>query len=122
MRQKTGFVKVFGDSPRVLVIDFLLDNFDLDFHKSDMAEITGVSRMTIDKYFPELIKNELIIKSRKIGRAKMYLVNKKNPLIRKLSELDYFLITGKELPIKVREKEKKIISTSTTSGLDHAAE
>ena len=94
---KSCFVDVFGDSPRVLVLDYLLDNRILDFCKSDIAEATGISRSTLNNFFEILLKNIYIVKSRRIGRAQLYKVNKKNIVIQKLTELDVFL-TKKKSP------------------------
>ncbi len=86
------FVKTFGASPKVKVLNFLLDNDMLDWCKADMAEQTGISRATLNKFFDELVKSEIIVKSRDIGRARLYKLNKKLTLVRKLIELDNSLI------------------------------
>jgi len=89
--QNSNFVKTFGGSPKILVLDFLLDNDLLDYCKSDIAEQTGISRATLDRFWGELIKQKIIIKSRNIGRAQLYKLNKKVPLVQKLIEFDNFL-------------------------------
>ena len=99
---KSNFMKIFGNSPKVLTIDFLLDNILIDFHKSDVAEQTGISRSTLNIFFEDLIKDKLIIKSRIIGRAQMYQVNKQNLIIKKLLQLD------KSLTMKFKVELKKI--------------
>jgi hypothetical protein len=99
---KSNFIKIFGNSPKVLTIDFLLDNILIDFHKSDVAEQTGISRSTLNIFFEDLIKDKLIIKSRIIGRAQMYQVNKQNLIIKKLLQLD------KSLTMKFKVELKKI--------------
>jgi DNA-binding transcriptional regulator YhcF (GntR family) len=91
MIAKTAFRETFGDSPRVKVIDFLLDNDLIDWSKSDMAEQTGISRMTLNKFFNELIKQKMIFKTRRIGRATLYKVNRQLPLLQKLLEIDDLL-------------------------------
>ena len=89
--QKTAFVEAFGESPRIKVIDFLLDNALLDWSKSDMAEQIGISRATLNRFFNEIVKQKMILKTRRIGRATLYKVNRQLPLIQKLLEVDDLL-------------------------------
>lgn len=106
--EESIFVKTFGDTPRVRIWDFLLDNLSLDFTKSEIARQTGISRATLDRIWPYLIKNKLIVESRKIGRALLFKVNKENKLMQMIIELDNFLTTKNfdrlakqiEIPVK----------------------
>ena len=98
--EESMFVKAFGDSPKIKVIDYAIDNHLFDFSKSDVAEGTGVSRTTINQFFGELVKQKMLVKTRKIGRATLYKLNTKLPFVRKLLEIDYLLSFGKELKIK----------------------
>jgi len=88
---KSFFRKTFGESPKIKVLDFLLDNRTLDWCKSDIAEQSGISRASLDRFFDQLVKDKVIIKSRTIGRATLYKLNRKLPLVQKLIELDYLL-------------------------------
>jgi hypothetical protein len=97
---RSRFVKIFGATPKVMVIDYLLDNTLLDFHKSDIAECTGISRSTLDTFFEELVRNRFIVPSRTIGRARMYMVNKRNPTVRKLLQVDRSLSREKAIIAK----------------------
>jgi len=94
----SAFVKTFGKSPRIQVLDFLLNNNLLDYCKADIAEQTAISRSTLDTFWNNLIKNKIIIKSRRIGRAELYKLNKKLPIVQKLIELGTFLT--KEMKLK----------------------
>jgi DNA-binding transcriptional ArsR family regulator len=96
----SNFIQTFGNSPKVLVLDFLLDNDQLDYCKSDIAEQTGLSRATLDRYWDELVKSRIILKSRQIGRARLFKLNKKLPLVQKLLELDNFLNKKQEVVVK----------------------
>jgi len=91
MVAKTAFMEAFGDSPKIKVIDYALDNYIFDFSKSDVAEGTGVSRTTINKFFGELVKQKILVKTRKIGRATLHKLNAALPFVRKLIELDDLL-------------------------------
>ena len=93
--EESIFIKTFGDTPKVRIWDFLLDNISLDFTKSEIARQTGISRATLDRIWPYLIKNKIIIENRKIGRATLFKANKENKLMKVMIELDNFLITKK---------------------------
>ncbi len=96
----SNFIQTLGRSPKILVLDFLLDNDQLDYCKADIAEQAGLSRATLDRYWDELVKSRIILKSRQIGRAQLYVLNKKLPLVQKLLELDNFLNKKLEVVVK----------------------
>jgi hypothetical protein len=85
------FVQTLGRSPKILVLDFLLDNDQLDYCKADIAEQTGLSRATLDRYWDELVKSKIIVESRQIGRARLFKLNKALPLVQKLLKIDILL-------------------------------
>ena len=68
-------IKTLGDSPKLRIIDFFLDNPLFDFTKKEVIEALGMSKQTFYKYFPDLEKYGIVKASRKIGRAKLYKIN-----------------------------------------------
>jgi hypothetical protein len=83
------FIKELGiKSPLLKVLDFLMDNEAFDYSKTDIAEGTDLSRATLFKIWPQLEALELITATRTVGQAKMYMLNKKSPIVKKLIELD----------------------------------
>lgn len=89
--EESIFVKTFGRTPKIILLDFLLDNDIFDYSKSEIAQHTGISRVTLDRYWDPLIKDKILIKSREIGRATLFKLNKQNIIVKKLIELDNFL-------------------------------
>jgi hypothetical protein len=85
------FVRTFGSSPKIKVIDFLLDNRELDWSKSDMAEQAGISRATLDRFFVGMVKDRIIAPTRIIGRARLFRLNTQLAFVKKLIELDMLL-------------------------------
>ncbi len=85
--KKSIFVETFGESPFIKVLDFFLTFDAFDYSKSQVAEETGVSRVTLDNIWDKLIKNNIIIKTRDIGRAEMFKLNKHNPQVKILLNL-----------------------------------
>ena len=109
METKSLFIEFMGDSPTVRVLDYLLTERDLDFSITDIAKNAGIGRSTLYRIWDDLIKNEIIISTRIIGKAKLYKLNKNNIKIKKLIEIDDYLIL-EELK-KHSEKQKiKVIA------------
>ncbi len=91
MSNKSVFIETFGDSPLIKVMDFFLMYSDFDYSKSQVAKEAGISRITIEKIWNELIKKEIIIKTRESGNAVLYKLNLKNPKVKILMKLDFEL-------------------------------
>ena len=83
------FIRELGiKSPMLKVLDFLMDNEAFDYSKTDIADGAEMSRATLFKVWPRLQALDLITATRTVGQAKMYRLNKKSPLVKKLMELD----------------------------------
>ncbi len=83
------FIRVLGIKSTMLkVLDFLMDNESFDYSKTEIAAGTGLSRATLFKVWPRLEALALVMATRTIGQAKMYRLNKENPIVKKLMELD----------------------------------
>ncbi len=98
-------MELFGTGPTVRALDYLLGVYPLDCSISDVAENAKVSRTTL--YYvilPDLVKNEALILTRKLGKISLYRLNEKNPLVKKLLEIDKELVLNelrKQLPRKI---------------------
>lgn len=104
--QKTSiFIEFMGDSPMVRVIDYLLTERELDFSITDMAKNSGIGRATLYRIWDKLIKNEIIIHTRDIGKAKLFKLNAENKKIKKLIEI-YDMLILEELKTKSKHKIK----------------
>lgn len=100
--EKSGFVMLFGDYPAVRVIDFLITFREFDYPLTEIAENAGVAWSTIHTIFPRLVEMGIVKKTRKIGRAQLYKLDTKNPLVKELIDLDNKLIV--ELAEKLTAK------------------
>lgn len=89
MEDETLFIKFFGTKNPVLkVLDFFIDNEAFDHSKTDIARGAGIGRATLFNIWHILEKKGIVIETREIGRAKMYKLNKSNPIVKKFMELD----------------------------------
>jgi|SRR3989344_5426509 len=102
------FIEFMGDSPVIRVLDYLLTERDLDFSITDMARNAGIGRATLYRVWDTLIKNEIIIFTRVIGKAKLYKLNKSNSKIKKLIEIDDMLMLEE---LKKHSQKQEIIIT-----------
>jgi len=100
------FIDFMGNSPKVRVIDYLLTERDLDFSITDLAHNSNISRATLYRIWNSLIKYNIIVHTRIIGKAKLFKLNKNNNVIKKLIEIDEML-TEKELKLKTIIKATK---------------
>src|SRR3989338_1181965 len=100
------FIETFGETPAVKVLDFFLTFDSFDYSKSQVSEETGISRITLDKIWKELVNQKIIVKTRSIGRAEMYKLNKKNPKVKVLLDLSLKLAAAfaEEETQKIKKK------------------
>ena len=75
--------EIFGDSPQIKVIDYLLMNPFAELSKLQIAVGSEISRITLNKFIDNLLENELLIRC---SNSK-YKLNLKSPIIVKLNML-----------------------------------
>ena len=81
METQTTFVRIFGESPIIRVLDFLVVNEDFDYSMSDIARLSGVGYATLKLFWPRLEKERIVKLVRIVGKAKMYQLNFSNSLV-----------------------------------------
>lgn len=87
--EKSAFRRVFGNSPLIRVLDFLLEEGrTFDYSLTEIAKNSGVAWSTLHEIFPELEKLGLVRETRRIAQAKLYKLNEENPIVQELIELD----------------------------------
>jgi len=86
--ENSSFTLVFGNSPFVKVLDFFLTFEDFDYPISFIAKETNTKWETVEKVVETFIKRNLIKRTRKLGKAQLYTLNKENPLTKLLTEID----------------------------------
>jgi len=101
-QNKSFFLKQFGDTPQLRVLDFLIDNYSFDFPMTIIAKESNVSYNSIIKFFSNFIDSKIITKTRKVGKSDYYKLNLDNLFVKNLMRLDWILTknnTLKELDI-----------------------
>ncbi|MBI4155402.1 hypothetical protein HY498_04950 [Candidatus Woesearchaeota archaeon] len=90
--EKSLLIKFLGENPLFSIIDFLIDSKGLDLSKKEIIEGAGISRAALFKYWKQIEEQEIIVVTRRFGKTKLYTLNPKNPIVKKLLELEGVLI------------------------------
>lgn len=104
--EPTIFREIFGDTPKVRVLEYLLEGRELDHSIGDIAEGAGINRVTLFRLWPKIEKSKLIVNTRNIGNAKLFKLNIKNSYVLNLIEMFDKLIS-EEFKKSILEKEIK---------------
>ncbi|MFA5870214.1 MAG: winged helix-turn-helix domain-containing protein [Candidatus Bathyarchaeia archaeon] len=85
---ESAFLRVFGSTPQLRIIDFFLDNPHFDFTREEIMGALGMAKRTLARHLPALRDSGLIEVSRRIGRAELYRLNPDSTLAARLRELE----------------------------------
>ena len=103
MKNKTVFLEIFGNSPILRILDFLVVYEDFDYSMTDIANLSGIGYSTLKLFWNKLEKNNIIINTRTVGKAKMYRLNTSNPVVKKFRDF-YWETTKYNIHEKFKEK------------------
>jgi len=103
MKQDTIFIEVFGHNPVIKVLDFLITYQLFDYPLTEIAKNSGVSYSTLQTFWDKLERNNIVIKTRRIGKSDLYKLNTENPAVKQLIKLDWNLIKGAEKEILITQ-------------------
>lgn len=92
---ETLFRRALGDTPKIRVLEFLIEGRELDYHISDIAEGAEIGRTTLFRIWEDLIKSGIIVPTRQIGNAKLYKLNKESFFVKKIIEIFDTVILSK---------------------------
>jgi len=101
MKNETIFIEIFGNNPIIKVIDFLITFQLFDYPLTEIAKNSGVSYSTLQTFWDKLERNNIIIKTRRVGKSDLYKLNTNNPAVQQLIKLDWKFIKGAEKEITI---------------------
>ena len=89
------------------ILQYFIEGRDFDYTLTDLLN-AGVSWGTLNTLVPKLLELEIIVKTRKIGRATLYKINRENVAVKRLIELydDILLKKLNHIEEKTRRKVK----------------
>ena len=92
MEEKSVFIRLFGDSPKLRVLDFLMGFPKYDYSLTDISKNAKIGYSTLMLFWEkDFVKTGLVVETRKVGKARMFKINEKNPAIKYLLKLDWAL-------------------------------
>lgn len=103
-KEQSFFIEVFGDYPLIRVLDFLLTFREFDYPLIEIARNSSVGWSTIHSFWYRLVEMGIVIQTRQVGRAKLYKLNIKNPVVQELIRLDN-MITKHFTDVILRKEE-----------------
>jgi len=106
MEEKSIFFEVFGYSPKLRIVDFLVVHSDFDYAMKEIAVKSGVGYSTLRLFWNDLVKNNIVEFTRTLGKAKLYKLNRDNPAVRSFEKM-YWETTDKI--IEQRHKGKVLV-------------
>ena len=92
LKQKSTFTQFFGDNPFIRVVDFLIENKDLDYSKQEIARGVGISRTTLYTFWDKIEQLGLVKVKRTFANTKLFVLNEDNPIVKRLLKLELDLI------------------------------
>ena len=100
---KSVFLKQEGDTPKNRVWSFLIIYSEYDYSMKEIALHSKVGYTTLEKMWKEFREKEIIIQTRNVGKAKMYKLNLKNPIVEKF--IDFYWAVVDSVVSKQNVKE-----------------
>ncbi len=103
--EESVFLEQVGDSPRMRVMQYFIEGRDFDYTLTDLLN-AGVSWGTLNALIPKLLKLGIIVKTRKVGRATLYKINREHPTAQQLTSLYDYLILQQ---LNHKEQREKVL-------------
>ena len=85
---KSVFLQEEGDTPKNRVLSFLIVHSEYDYSMKDIARYSKVGYTTLKEMWKDLKEKNIVVQTRDVGKAKMYKLNLKNPVVDKF--IDYY--------------------------------
>lgn len=83
-KEKSVFLSLVGDSPKARVLDFLLMFPKFDYSLTEIARNSNIGYATLQLFWGDFVKSEVVIPTRTIGKAKLFKLNEENPIIKEM--------------------------------------
>ena len=78
---ESGIIALYGDSPRMKMVDFFMTFPKNEFTIPELVEGIGMSRTTAFKEIDKLLVNDMIIQSGHVRKSPTYKINKNSSII-----------------------------------------
>ena len=85
---KSVFLQEEGDTPKNRIWSFLIVHSEYDYSMKDIARYSKTGYTTLKEIWKEFKEKKIVVRTRDVGKAKMYRLNLKNPVVNKF--IDYY--------------------------------
>ena len=85
---KSVFLQEEGNTPKNRIWSFLIVHSEYDYSMKDIARYSEVGYTTLKEIWGEFKEKKVVVQTRVVGKAKMYKLNVKNPVVNKF--IDYY--------------------------------
>ena len=82
MAETGAFCQIYGDTLQNCVLEYMLENQELDFAVGDMAKELGISKPKAYEIVGYFERKDYVKKSRVVGKTQLYALNKENQRVK----------------------------------------
>ncbi len=111
--ESSVLLSLFGNSPHMKIIDYLLEFPNNEFTTGELVEAIGMSKTTVPKILELLVEQGLILKTEKIGKSQPYKINLKDQII-KLIQNAVFMTSDKIADRQMASRRVRTIARKST--------
>lgn len=87
--------EIFRDCPQVKILETFAENYNDTLYAADIIRLTDVSKITVNKYITNLLKEGIIERKEKEGRIQFYQLNMNNPKAKVIQRIEEFIASEK---------------------------
>jgi DNA-binding transcriptional ArsR family regulator len=89
---ETILLSVLGDHPKTKMLALFIQNSNMDYNVTEIAEKSNLKRDTVYKYLDTLRAWGLVEKTRKVGNSQMFSLNNDSAAAESLAKFEWDLI------------------------------
>ena len=89
------FLKAYGDSPKLRVMEFLIAFQEYDYSMKEIAKNAEIGYTTLKEFWQDFIKRKIVRQTRIVGKAKMFKLNTENKEVQLFTKL-YWMVVEKQ--------------------------
>jgi hypothetical protein len=101
----SAYIRIEGDSVKNRLWSFLIIHAEFDYSMKDIAKFSNISYSSMKLLWNDFVKRKLVVHTRNVGNAKMYQLNRDNPVVERF--IDYYWAVVEEVAQKVMAQERK---------------
>lgn len=89
---QSNLIRFFGDNPFNRILDALVDNMGEAYSKTELMELSGLSKGAFFQYWPKIEDLGLVKITMEVGRTKLYTLERKSSFVRDILKFEMRMI------------------------------